>query len=85
MDTIKARILQFATAIEAYLAFFTFRIFGSDEIYHRNKKITVDKIIELAAMYPELSMNWILTGRGRMIQSPNEIIIEALEKFSRKN
>ena len=80
MDKIKARILQFAGDNEVDLAFFTQKIFGSEEFFHSTEKITALQIMDLAILFPELNMNWILIGRGRMLQSPNEILVEALEE-----
>ena len=79
MDRIKSRVLQFAQTIEVDLHFFTTSIFGSEEFFINKEKITTQQIIDLAAMYTQLNLNWIVRGRGEMIFSNNEILIEVLE------
>ena len=79
MDPLKSRVLKFAGTIEADFFISTFRIFGSEEFFKSNEKITAQQLIDLAIMHPTLNMNWILTGSGNMIYPTDEILIEYLE------
>jgi hypothetical protein len=80
MEAIKKRILEFAGSVEAELQFFTSNLFGSEDFFRMDEKVTVSQIIDLAAMYPELNMNWILTGKGRMLYDATDALVEALEE-----
>ena len=80
MEAIKKRILQFAGTIETELHFFTVRIFGSEEFFAIEDKLTIAQLVDLADMYPELNMNWVLTGKGGMLYNSTDTLVDVLEE-----
>lgn len=57
--------------------------FGSQ--LKNNKTIGVDKLEYILNVYPELNPLWILTGKGDMILSENNMVNEYEESNKKKN
>lgn len=43
-----------------------------DKAIKQGTNIGLDKVIKIAKAYPELNIDWLLTGEGEMIESPNK-------------
>ncbi|MEO5890804.1 MAG: hypothetical protein ABIQ31_11150 [Ferruginibacter sp.] len=79
MELVKSRVYQYAKATDPNLPLFADKVFGTDQFFQDSQQVTGQQIKDLAAICPNLNMNWILNGRGQMLLTPEDILIEALE------
>jgi len=80
MEPIKTRVLQFALASGRPPSLFSQSVFATNNFFTVDKKINAQQIAALAEFYPDLNINWILTGCGHMIQSADEVLSGPLEE-----
>lgn len=63
----KERILQFIDYKEISKREFCRKSILSHTIFNNDSAIGVDKLEKIYNAYPELNMDWVITGRGEMI------------------
>lgn len=71
--SVKKRIKQFAESQSLTISAFEKSINTSNGYVNSiSKSIGLDKINLIIEKYPELSLEWLLTGKGQMLNSPDD-------------
>lgn len=71
MDEVKQRLLQFAKSQQLIMGDFYEKILISQSNFSgkgANSALSTDKIIHILNAYPELSTDWLLLGKGKMMR-----------------
>jgi hypothetical protein len=71
MDT-KERLLNFIAYKKISRRKFCAACSLSHTIFNMNKSILSDKLERINGVYPELNMDWVITGKGEMIRKVEE-------------
>lgn len=74
MDNVKERLLQFAKIQKLVMMDFYKKISVSSSNFSGkggDSALSTDKIIHILTIYPELSADWLLLGKGEMLRKNN--------------
>lgn len=74
MDIVKERLVQFAKHQEFMMMDFYKKILVAASNFSgdgANSALSTDKIVHILTIYPELSADWLLLGKGEMLRQDN--------------
>lgn len=74
LDTVKSRLLQFAKSQHLVMMDFYKKISIAQSNFSgkcAESALSTDKIIYILNVYPELSADWLLLGKGEMLRKNN--------------
>lgn len=92
---IKNRLLEFANFHVPNTEKFALTIFGINNFFDNDQPLSLDHILQVGIHHTELNLNWLITGKGEMInhettsyptykapvgKTTEEILIEVLEE-----
>ena len=81
MQGVKDRLKQFIDYKALSERKFSQKISPSATYFTSTKTIGSDKLEKIAEEFPELNMDWVITGRGEMLYKEHENAAEWKEKY----